>query len=54
MRLKHRQHTFASGRARGRERRSNLSRVMRVIVDQKKSIAFIFDLETPPGVTKRA
>ena len=52
MRLKHRQHAIAPGRARGRERRANLGRMMRVIVHQEKALALVFDLETPARVVE--
>ena len=54
MRLKHRQHAFAPGRFRGRERRANFGRMMRVIVDQQKAIALVFDFETAAGVLEIA
>ena len=39
MRLKHRQDAIAPGRFRGRERRANLGRMMRVIVHEQKAVA---------------
>ena len=54
MRLKHRQDAFAAGRFRGRERGADLGRMMRVIVDEEKAIALIFDLEAAARVAKSA
>ena len=54
MRLEHRQDAFAAGRARGRERGANLGRMMRVVVDEEKAIALIFDLEAAARVAESA
>ena len=50
MRLKHCQHAIAPSRTRGREGGPNFGRMMRIIIDQQKSIAGIFDFETPARV----
>ena len=54
MRLEHGQNTPATRRFRRRERCPDLSRVVGIVIHQKKTIALIFDLKAPAGVTKRA
>ena len=54
MRLEHGQDAFASGRARGRERGADLGRMMRIIVDEEKTISLIFDLTAAAGMAEGA
>ena len=52
MRLKHGQDAFAAGRARCRDGGPNFRRMMGVVIDQQKTIALIFNFESPTGVLK--
>ena len=52
MRLKHREHAIAANRLGGSERGADFRGMMRIIIDQKKSIASVFNLETPARVPK--
>src|SRR4029077_7760824 len=52
MRLKHCQHAIAPSRTRGGEGGPNFCWMMRIIVDQQKTVTGIFDLETPARVPK--
>ena len=54
MRLKHRQHAFATGGFGGRERGADLRRMMGVIIDEQKALALIFDLKAAARVLKSA
>jgi len=46
MGLKHGEHPFAASRPRSFQCSANFGRMMRVIVNEQKALAFIFDLET--------
>src|SRR5437660_1154801 len=52
MRLKHCQHAIAPSRTRGGQRGTNFCWMMRIVIDQQKTIAGIFDFETPARVLK--
>src|SRR6476660_5812426 len=54
MRLEHREHAFPSRRARGCKRGADFGRMMSVIIDEKKTIALVLDLETAAGMAKCA
>src|SRR5439155_13410810 len=54
MRLKHREHTLPPGRFRRLERGSNFRGMVRVVVDQQKTLARIFDLKTATRVVELA
>src|SRR5436305_11048060 len=54
MRLKHRQDAFTARRSCRLERGANFTGMMRVIIDQQKTIAGVFYFEPPPGVLKFA
>src|SRR5205807_9929204 len=52
MRLKHSQHAIAPSRTRRGKGGPNFGWMMRIIIDQQKTIAGIFDFETPARVPK--
>src|SRR6266404_8279395 len=52
MRLKHGQDAFTAGPARRLDRGANFCRMMGVVIDQQKTIALIFNFESPPGMLK--
>ena len=52
MRLKHRQDAFAARRSCRLERSANFTGMMRVVIDEQKTIAGVFYFKPPPGVLK--
>src|SRR5439155_5118343 len=57
MRLKHGEHPFPASRSRSLQCSANFGRVMRVIVNEQKALALIFDLKPASRVlefTKRS
>src|SRR6266853_2589229 len=54
MRLEHRQHAFAAGRSRRLKRGANFGGMMRVIIDEQKTIAGVLYFKPAPGVLEFA
>ena len=54
MRLKHRQNPLPADRLGRLQRRANFGRMMSIIIDKQKTIAFVFDFETAARVLKFA
>src|SRR5205814_9294802 len=54
MRLEHRQHAFVAGRFRRLKRGANFRGMMRVIIDEQKTIAGVLYFKPAPGVLEFA
>src|SRR4051794_12123087 len=52
MRLKHREHSFSPSRAGGLKGRADFRRVMRIIIDQKESLARVLDFKAATRMLK--
>jgi hypothetical protein len=52
--LKHGQHTFATGRSGGFQRRADLGRVMGIVVNKQKAIALVLNFEAAARVLEPA